>query len=234
MTRNLRSPLFGLNMLRKLFVCPWFGPLPPWFDRYLEHIEKLKPLGYDWLITTDLDDFSKRVKDRLGLDCPIVPGTGKLHDYRASLGVLYEEEIRGYDYWGHTDFDCCYGRIDQFMPDEKLSAWDIWSNHVDYICGPWTLYKTTPFLAELFTRYDRWREILSDPTGTGWVEFQDGFTGVVDAAHDAHELQRLYTFWQTKNLDDFSSLRLDGDVLYENDQEVMMAHFRRRKIWPLC
>jgi len=220
-------------MLRKIFLCPYFGEFPAWFTEYREHIKQLERYGYDFLITSDLDDFKRRVKDKLGIDCPVIPGTGKVHDYRPALGLLYEEEIQGYDYWGHTDFDCCYGRIDRFMPNEQLAELDIWSNHVDYICGPWTLYRNDQKIILFFERYPQWREILSQPETTGWAEFQAGFTGVVDKAHADGDINRLYTMWQTKDLNDFSTVRFVDGILIEGQTEIMMAHFRRKKEWPL-
>lgn len=107
-------------MIKKLMICPYFGTLPPWFDSYLANIEMLKPLGYDWHITTNLKLFKERVGDILGIKCPIVPGTGKPWDYRPAFGVLFAEELKRYDYWGHTDFDCVYGRVDRFVTDEFL------------------------------------------------------------------------------------------------------------------
>lgn len=229
-------------MHRKLIICPWFGPLPPWFDQYLANIELLKPYGYDWLITTNLSLFKQRVGDKLGVKCPIEHGAGKVWDYRACLGLLFEEEIAGeYQYWGHADFDCVFGRIDHFMPDVELNVLDIWSNHADpkephggYICGPWSLYRNGNTVANLFKRYGRWREKLEQREATGWVEFQDGFTGVVDRAHELGDINRRYTMYQTKDLNDFSTLKLDSDgTLYEGGREIMMAHFRRKKEWPL-
>jgi hypothetical protein len=189
-------------------------------------------MGYDWLITTDLEDFAKRVKAKLDIECPIVPGTGKVHDFRPALGLLFEEEAKGYDYVGHSDFDCIYGNVAKFMPDSELRQWDIWSNHVDYISGPWTLYRNDPRIIHLFERHPRWREIMSNPESTGWAEFQDGFTGVVDKAHGAGEIKRLYTMWQTKDLNDFSTLRFENGTLTEGGVERMMAHWRRVKVWP--
>lgn len=229
-------------MFRRLMITPWFGKLPDWFDQYLANIELLKPFGYDWLITTNLGLFKQRVKEKLGLECPIVPGTGKLWDYRASLGVLFEEELTGYEFWGHADFDCVFGRIDHFVPDAKLAELDIWSNHADpkeryggYICGPWTLYRNVPKINTLFMRHPRWREILSDPTPIGWVEHHDGFTGIVDAAHNAGEIKRLYTMYQTADLNDGSTLRMVDGALYEGPGtgvERMMSHFKRTKTYP--
>ena len=220
-------------MIRKILLIPWFGPLPDWMPHWEANVEKaLLEHGYAVAFEHDLPDFKKRVKRKLGVDCPIVPGEGKIHDYRAALGMLYAEEIAGYDFWGHTDLDVVYGRVHRWVTDEFLDGLDIHSNHVDYIAGPWSLYRNRPEVNVLFTEHPDWREILEQPDVTGWVE--TGFTEVVDAAHRAGAIARRYTMWQTANLDGFDTLKLmeDGRLL-EGRREVMVAHFRRTKIYPV-
>jgi hypothetical protein len=217
-------------VLRKLLICPWFGELPPWMDLWARNVSRLKEFGFDVLLDGNLAAFRKRVRDRLDINCPIVPGEGKIHDYRCAFGVLFEEELEGYDFWGTTDFDCVYGRVEEFVTDEFLDGLDLHSNHVDYVSGPWSLYRNTPLVNTLFLDYHDWEGVLSNPTSTGWVEKQ--FTKVVDVNYAAGFINRVYTTWQTRNLDDFSILHFDGDRLMEGDEEVMMAHFRRTKVYP--
>lgn len=228
-----RSRLRSLRVLRKLFITPWFGSLPPWMDQYLANAELLKPLGYDWLITTNLKRFRQRVGDLLGVKCPIEPGGGKLHDFRPALGLLYAQELRGYDYWGHTDFDCVYGRVDRFVTDDFLTKLDVHSNHENYICGPWTLYRNDPDLAALFMKHPEWKEMLENPHSSGWAE--KGFTEILDAKYFSGngKLNRQYTHWQTSKIGDTSDLTMQDDgTLLEGTKEVMMCHFRHTKEWP--
>ncbi len=219
-------------MIRKLLICPWFGPLPDWMDLWEANVEKiLVPEGYDILRPDSLDGFKARVKRVLGVGCPIVEGEGKIHDYRCTFGLLFERELEGYDYWGHTDFDCVYGRVGTFLPDQVLGAVDIFSNHIDYVSGPWSLYRNEPFINKLFQRYPEWRWHLENPDTTGWVERE--FTGEVNGAHDEGLLVRRYESWQTRNLDDFSRVRFDDEGrLVEGEREIMVAHFRRTKVYP--
>lgn len=209
---------------------PWFGLFPEWMPYYEANIERLVKLGYDFLFDQDVEKFRWRVWRKIGIKAPIVAGEGKVHDYRATFGVLYEDELRGYDFWGHTDPDCVYGRVDEFVTDEFLKDIDIHSNHVDYVCGPWTLYRNRLDVNELFWQTSEWEENLLNPCVTGWVE--KGYTAEVDARHAAGQLNRIYTMWQTSNLNDFSTLHFDGDRLLEGENEVMMAHFRRTKVYP--
>jgi hypothetical protein len=213
-------------MIKKLLICPWFGALPPWFVEYEKNIAHLKDLGYDFLIDTDLPAFKKRVADILGIDCPIVPGSGKVHDYRCALGELYQKELEGYEFWGHVDFDCIFGNVDKWVTDEFLSELDIHSNHNTYICGPWTLYRNKSEVNSLFRQSPHWQAIMQHPESTGWVEME--YSRIVENSG----LRYAYTFWQA-DPDHMHLLRMDGTALYEGDREVMMAHFRRTKRWPL-
>lgn len=200
-------------------------------DQYLANAEALKPLGYEWHLTTNLKLFRERVGDLLGLRCSIEPGTGKLHDYRPALGLLFQEELRGFDFWGHTDFDCVYGRVDRFVTDDFLGNVDIHANHVNYICGPWTLYRNDPKLARLFMESPDWREVLLDPLASGWAE--RGFTELVDQANAHRRLRRKYTHWQGERPADTSGLSMTEDgALLDDGKEIMMFHFRHTKEYP--
>lgn len=193
---------------------------------YVKHAEKLKKYGYDILVDTDLEGFKRRVKAKLGLDYPGKPGTGKVWDYRACLGYLYEDELIGYDYWGHTDFDCVYGKIDDFMPDEELSKLDIWSNHDTYMCGAWSLYRNVPKVNQLFMKGALDKHLGGEEI-TAWVEGE--FSRIVENSG----LKYKYTLYQNKNFSDMSKISFDGEKLYDGEKEIMMAHFRRTKAWPL-
>lgn len=202
-------------------ICPWFGPLPPWWKSYLEHW----PEGYDRLDWRDLPAFAERVRERLGIACPIEPGSAKIHDFRACFGELFAEEIRGYDFWGHTDFDCVYGRPGHFMPDEQLEQLDVHSDHWEYLCGPWTLYRALPELASAFREQPGWQEILSAPEASGWVE--TSFSDIVRRSGLRVRFE-LFHGWQHP-----LSLRWDGPALLEAGIEVSLFHFRRSKTWPV-
>lgn len=212
-------------MLRKLLICPWFGDLPPWWGQYDPQIATLSEFGYRiWMPDLDTPAFADRVKYVFGLDCPIYPGGDKIHDYRAAFGVLFADKLRGYDYWGHTDFDCVYGRVERFMPDERMAELDVYSDHPSYLCGPWTLYRNTPALNEAFMDVDGWKETLEDPVTSGWVE--TSFTEHVNSL-GLRTLYELNHGYLSPHL-----LSREGRVLREGAKEISFFHFRRSKVWP--
>lgn len=217
-------------MIRKLILCPWFGPLPDWFDEWEANAARLKADGYDFLIRTNLPAFKQRVRDVLDIDCPIVAGEGKIHDFRCAFGLLFARELEGYDFWGHTDFDMVYGRVGTFLPDHVLEPLDLFSNHATYVSGPFSLYRNTYAMNRLFMEHEDWQGYLTNPDTTGWVE--TAYTDIVDEFHMEGEITRRYESWQTRDLDNFDRCKWDGDKLLEGEREIMALHFRRTKVYP--
>lgn len=207
--------------LKKIILTPYFGELPEWMNKFEP------PVGYTWLLDTDLEQFKKRVKDKLGFDYPGLPGTGKVWDYRCALGFLYEEEIEGFDYWSHMDFDMVFGNVDKWFPDEKLKELDIWSNHDTYVCGCWSLYRNCKEVNELFFLSPEWKEQMTTPDCTGWVE--KGYSRLLEQSG----LRYKYSFHQGDPYNPpFNLKKVDGK-LFQNDIEIPMLHFRRTKKFPL-
>ena len=205
--------------MKKVFLLPFFGEYPTWLDQWVANMENL---DYDYKIFSNKKIFEERVYEKLEIEPNVVSGEAKVWDYRPALGYLYEDVIKDYDVWGHTDFDCVYGDVDKYMPED----FEIWSNHHNYIMGAWTLYKNTDKINTLFKKYALWKESMEDPTPNGWGE--ENFAPTIN-----HYANVVYTHHQTKDLNDFSTLSYKDGKLYEGDKEVMMAHFRRTKVYPV-
>lgn len=207
--------------LKKILITPFFGDMPEWMDKFEP------PKGYEWLLDTDLEKFKARVKEKLGIEYPGVYGSGKVWDYRGALGLLYAEEIANYDFWATMDFDMVFGDVNKWFDDETLNGLDIWSNHPTYICGPWTLYRNTESVNKLFTNHAQWKEIMTSPEATGWIE--EGYSRVVEQSG----LRYKYSFFQGDPYHPpFNLIKVEGK-LFQDDVEIPMLHFRRDKKWPL-
>jgi hypothetical protein len=216
-----------VNMIRKLFILPYFGNLPPWFEQWKENFEaQLRPAGYDYLLDTDIESFKARVKSKLGIDYPGLPGAGKVWDYRCALGYLYEEEISGYDFWAHTDFDCVYGDVGKYITDELLNSLDLYSGHNTYVCGCWSLYRNTKPVNKLFIKITGWEDFLNNEHPNGWVET------VYSRALERSGLRYMYTFNQGNPWLMAPNLKLENGKLYQDGEEIMFFHFRHSKVWP--
>ena len=210
-----------MSKLKRILICPYFGDLPEWWDKYEW------PEGYDYILDTDLEGFKKRVRDKLGIDYPGVYGSGKVWDYRCALGLLYEEEIKGFDYWGTCDFDVVFGDVDKWFPDEELSQLDIWSNHDTYVCGCWSLYRNNPIVNRLFSWDEHWKDYMTLPTPNGWVE--KSYSRLVEGSG----LKYKYSFFQGDPYNPPFNLKKEDGKLFQDGVEIPMLHFRRSKIYPL-
>ena len=211
-------------MISKVLICPYFGVLPEWMDAYWDNAERLKDHGYDFLLEDDEDAFRDRVRDKLGIEPPPMWGTGNVWDFRPALGFLYEDEIAEFDFWGHTDFDCVYGRVEQFTTDERLNACDIFTDCAhNYIAGPWSLYRNHKDIRELFVQHPLWQQNMTSAEPTGWVETT--FTAWI---RDAVAL----TVVDEHRYDRPDLLRFRGDKLMHAGREIPFYHFRRSKQWP--
>ena len=210
-----------MDSLKKIILTPFFGDLPEWMDKFES------PKGYGWLLDTDLEDFKKRVKRVLDIDYTGEYGSGKPWDYRCALGLLYEEEIKGFGYWGTMDFDMVFGDVDKWFTDKELIKYHVWSNHHSYVNGCWTLYKNCKEVNTLFMNHPDWQDILSVSNPTAWVE--RSYSRLLEQSG----LQYKYSFEQGWPYTVTPNLMLEDGKLYQDGEEIAMFHFRRSKKYPL-
>src|SRR5262245_57024583 len=180
-------------MLRKLFIVPYFGTLPVWINSYVAICHALSEYGFDWLIYTNEQEFRTRVRDKLGVSFPLkYADKRKPCDLRPAYGVIFSDLLKGYDFWGHTDLDVVYGRIDKFVTNDILADCDLFSNDPGTICGPFSLFRNTPRINDLFTKFRKWRKVFENSKLHAFDEV--GFSEVVNASRD---LRVRYEFWQS-------------------------------------
>ncbi len=151
------------TVIRKLMIVPWVGPLPDWIGNWFANTAEIRDAGHGWDFLLDLDErrFRHRV-EALGVKCPLLEGR-KLCDYRPAFGEMYAEEVQDYDFWGHTDLDCIYGDLWDYVTDDLLAGVDIYSNDpYPQMCGPFSLYRTAT-ASHIFREHDDWEEIFEDP-----------------------------------------------------------------------
>lgn len=178
-----------------LLICPYFGNLPTYqFPLWLESCRYNPTI--DWLIITDdetlynypqnvrvkyssWNSFKSRVESffdfSIYLEKPY-----KICDFRPAFGVIFEEEIKGYDFWGHTDCsDTIYGDLRHFLTDDLLEK----SDKV-LLLGHFSLYRNTE---EVNQRYKL-------PTKSA-LTYKDIFTSekamFFDECH-SHSINRIF------------------------------------------
>jgi len=123
-----------------ILLCPYFGKLPEYqYPLWLQSC-RYNP-SVDWLVITDdktkydypanvkvqyscWEDFRKRVLGRFNFPV-VLDRPYKLCDYKPLYGILFQEEVNGYDFWGYTDCsDTIYGDLRKFLTEEVLAGSD--------------------------------------------------------------------------------------------------------------
>lgn len=160
--------------VRCIFILPYFGKFPAYFPLYLESCKYNSE--YEWLIfTDDLTNYSypenvkvvyKTFLDMKQLiqskfDFPIkCDRSYKLCDYRPAFGYIFEEYVKEYEFWGHVDCDCVWGRLNKFITSDVLEKYDR-----IYALGHLSLLRNTPENNRMFRRTlnqkERYKEVFS-------------------------------------------------------------------------
>ncbi|GFO86209.1 DUF6625 family protein [Anaerostipes butyraticus] len=125
-------------MKKIVLIIPYFGKFPNYFQLFLNSCGQNETI--DWIIFTDIDDefqypgnvrrvlisFSElRKKIQKKFDFAInLEKPYKLCDYKPAYGYIFEEFIKGYDFWGYCDIDLLFGDLRKFLPDDLLESYD--------------------------------------------------------------------------------------------------------------
>ena len=160
-----------------LVVCH-FGPFPPWWSIYLATCARNRDL--DLLIVTDrkspvdppenarvrtltLPELERHIAIRLGCRAA-VSSPYKLCDFRPAFGVIFAEDLDGYEFWGHSDTDVILGNVTGVLTSRALDECDVIDTREEYLTGHFTLYRNTPQVNRLYERSPDARRVFESPT----------------------------------------------------------------------
>lgn len=183
------------------------------------------------------------------LDCDISAlHPYKLCDLKPAYGYLFQEYIKGYDFWGHCDTDLIFGNIRHFITDDILKNKDRILTR-----GHFTLYRNVPSVNETFKKASPSYKIVfpselvfhyDEHPGTGKYWFENRSSRLYDEIifddlnwHqylfvDVHKYSTL-----DKNRKYFIYSYEDGRLFrcfWEKDhvgrEEIMYVHFQKRNV----
>lgn len=175
-------------MTRIVQIIPYFGKWPKWIDLYVYSC--LRNPMVDFLFFTDcgrpgvlsgksdtnviikeisFDDYKRLVSRRL--DIAYNPQSPyKLTDLKPFLGLIHEDEIRDYDWWGFGDIDLVYGDLSILINDRSLETNDLLTTHDYHIAGHCTFMRNNDYYCRLCLGIKDWRKRLGDETHYGFDE----------------------------------------------------------------
>jgi len=156
-----------------VIIIPYFGKWPFWFEYYLLSC-KHNP-SIHWLFYTDCGipanapvnvefhaisfaDYVSRVRECLQID--FAPETAyKLCDIRPAYGLIHQDAIRQFDYWGFGDIDVIYGDLRKYFNEERLRYQTI-SCIGTRLAGHLSLFQNNDRMRFAFKRIKHWRELM--------------------------------------------------------------------------
>lgn len=213
------------------FIVPYFGKLPgKGFELWLLSCRKNPTV--DWLIYTDDRtnyDYPPNVKVRyctleeirhkaqkcfdfqISLERP-----RKLCDFKAAYGEIFEEDLKGYDYWGYCDVDLVWGNLRKFITDDILEKYE----KIGFQ-GHCLLYKNTK---EVVTRYKSelenvlsYKKVYSDPGEFCFDE--DGMDSIYQALNIPYWREIVFAHLRKYEYG-FSLAFLPKEDAYKNEHQI--------------
>ncbi len=223
-------------MKRAVFIIPYFGHLPQYFNMWRHTASKQK--YFDFYIYTDdkryngiedniriinisFEDFIHKVQRKFDFEVGL-KSPRKLCDLKPAYGYIFEDEITAYDYWGYCDIDEVLGDLDSMVP--LAENYDKLFAH-----GHMTLLKNTREMNRLFMNpvqgNETYQELLSDTGNRIFDEASDGLNINLIAREQKIKTYidykiadiKPYTFLFNRSLYDYSSpIKKDRMIKTEN------------------
>lgn len=121
------------------YIVPYFGKLPNYFQCWLESCKHNSTI--DWLIFTDdttnyiypanvrvnytsFDEIKELINRKIDCKTQLL-APYKLCDFRVAYGVIFEDYLLEYGFWGYCDVDLIFGNIRKFITDDILKEYDM-------------------------------------------------------------------------------------------------------------
>lgn len=166
-----------------------------------------------------------------------------LTDYYPAYGDIFKDFTKGFDYWGHTNWDCVYGRLNHFLPDSELKKAEIWADEKNEVNGTFSLYKNTKVINTLYRQVYSWEHAFTDHKLYGFDELQfskyavnNGYV-TTPKGYPFLSYDRFPQHVPNPRLEykDGRLYELFTDTVTERTigKEIMWFHFSYTKKWPL-
>ncbi len=157
-------------------ITPYFGRFPVWMPPFLLSC-KYNP-RFHFLILTDnefppvspenvifkkfsLNKLNALASKKLGIT--VRKENYSQVDLKPLYGIIFEENTRGYDFWGHCDIDLIWGDLSAYITDEILTNYDIISSRKNFISGHLNLYRNKRVINELCLEIENYEYYISRP-----------------------------------------------------------------------
>jgi hypothetical protein len=181
----------------------WFGNIPWYFSYFLHSCQFNRDI--DFIIFCDReveqavppnvsilrmslgelrDMISAKLNFRISLDFPY-----KLSDYKPAYGLIFENYIKGYDFWAQSDIDIIFGNLRNFFTHELLASTDYASVRHDYATGCFSLFRNTSQVNNLFKQSRDYEKVFTTAAHFGFEELNHKHCEISDEGKSLEDIE---------------------------------------------
>ena len=236
----------------------YFGKYPWYHNYFIDSCKRNQSI--DFLFFTDnvsceiqeenikfipfsIDNFNLLASIKLGFTVNVLSGL-KICDFRPAFGVIFNDFIKSYDYWGYSDTDIIYGNLRNFLDDDILT-YDYISVRDDYPSGYFSVFKNEKKINLLYKLSKDYMELFLREENTLFEECGGAYSEVCNGINILDSSCKYETFHHVleKNKNDFKILlelfSIEGNVgeikvlhdkmIFMKKFEIMMYHLTSYK-----
>jgi hypothetical protein len=178
--------------MRKIcFVVVYFGKWPVWFPAFLQSCKRNPSIN--WIFFTDcappayhpsnivfhektLSQIRRLIRRKIGSEAGL-EDRYKIPDYKPAYGLLFEDYLNDFDFWGHCDIDIIWGDIRKYVTEDILDTCDVFSTRKRMISGHFSLFKNVRDINGLFLQSPEFASVARQTECLGFDE--DGMTRLI-------------------------------------------------------
>lgn len=155
-------------------IIPYFGKFPEWMSLYLYSCSKQHNIDFLYFTDCELpqriysntifkkttfEDYCNKVSQKLDID--FHPSASyKLCDLKPFYGLVHEEDLQNYEWWGFGDLDLIYGDLSILLNDSNIERYDLLTTHIDKVAGHFTIIRKKSEYTRIPLQIPHWQDKL--------------------------------------------------------------------------
>jgi hypothetical protein len=251
-----------------LFIV-YVGPLPDYFRYFSESFARNIDIDVDVYLFNDrlsqvdisgklkmipltLDQFNELASQKLEIPININWGY-KLAELRPAFGIIFEDYLKTYDFWGYCDLDIILGKISHFITEDILATYDVITASEIQLVGHFTLFRNNDTVINLFRQTEDYIKIFTDnnnyynfdescgrfygrPLSLEELKIKDQLASIYDIVMNFKEKYNLKVYMNAMCREEppFDLVYQDG-VFFDSitQKEFLYFHFVKAKLFYL-
>jgi hypothetical protein len=158
-------------MAQIALIIPYFGSFPEWMDLYLYSCSRNRIIDFHYFTDCDIPskiykntifhsisfrDYCRLVSNRLTIDFH-PEDAYKLTDLKPFYGLIHQQELGEYEFWGYGDLDLVYGNLLFFLNEKNLKNYDFLTTHSNRVAGHFSIIRYNSQYTKTCLKLKNWK-----------------------------------------------------------------------------